>query len=135
MKSSLISLTFLCTLMMSANSFAVQHITCFPYDMSTDDRAIMSLTTTETGTLYLTSGLDYWGNQENSGVLPMHKIDQNNQSSFYLAKNSIAVFKVTLPNAIIGRATSSFDATLSLKRNDQSAQVEQDLTCYSSVFN
>lgn len=132
MKSLLISLTFL----FSVSTYAVQHITCFPYDMNTNDRAIMSLTADgETGTLYLTSGLDDWGNQENSGVLAMHKTEQNAQFSYYEAKNSVAVFKVALPNAIIGRATSSFDAKLNLERFDQSAQVEQDLTCYSSVFN
>lgn len=131
MKSLFISLTFV----FSISSYAVQHITCFPYDMNTNDRAIMSLTDHENGTLYLTSGLDDWGNQESSGVLAMYKVDQNTQSSFYEAKNSVAVFKVTLPNAIIGRATSSFDAKLNLKRFDNSAQVEQYLTCYSSVFN
>lgn len=94
----------------------------------------MSLSDSNTGTLYLTSGLDEWGNQENSGVLAMFKVDQNNQSSFYEAKNDVATFKVTLPNSVIGHATSSYEAILNLKRNDQSVQVEQDLTCYSSVF-
>lgn len=130
MKSLLFTLTFLCTV----NCFAVQHITCFPIDMNTNDRTIISLTTPEVGTLYLTSGLDDWGNQENSGVLTMKKVDQNDQTYFYEAQNSVAVFKVALPFSVIGHATSSFDAKLNLRRFDQSAQVEQDLTCYSSIF-
>ncbi len=130
MKSLLKVLTL--SFLMTANAFAVQHFTCFPPDINSNDRAVIALKTQTEGTLFLTSGLDDWGNQETSGVLLLNRVATTNEMETWVANNSIATFTVKIPKKVIGTNADNIELQLNLKSNN--SNVDQDLTCYTRMY-
>jgi hypothetical protein len=129
MKSLLISLL----ISVSTSAFAVQHFTCY-HDIYSDDRAVISLKNNDEGTLFLTSGLDDWGNQDHSGVMTLNKINETDKELTMQAKNSISTFTVKIPTTYLNRNLDDIKLNLTLKNESSGLNVEQELNCYTRNY-
>jgi hypothetical protein len=116
----------------STQVFATQHFTCFPPDLQSTDRVIISLKDHASGTLVLTSGLDDWGNQESSGVLELRYSHQEMLVQVWVAKNANAQFTLAIPKNFIG--TNSDQVKIALNLKNESNNISQNLDCYSRIY-
>ncbi|MFZ4713981.1 MAG: hypothetical protein ACOYL6_09730 [Bacteriovoracaceae bacterium] len=126
--NKVLTLSFLIT----GNVFAVQHFTCFPPDIYSNDRTIISLKNGTEGTLFLTSGLDDYGNQNNSGVLLMSKKEDKAEVQVWVASNNKSTFTVQIPKKSIGVSADGIKVKLNLKSNQNN--VDQELDCYTRMY-
>ena len=118
--------------------WATQHFTCFPPDITSSDRVVISLKNSHTGTLFLSSGIDDYGNQENSGVLTLNKVE--NETSYaadenvtlWKSKNATSEFTVVISKDLIGATTDRASLILVLKNPQQ--EITQNLNCYSRIY-
>ena len=121
---------FFCSLI--SPLWATQHFTCFPPDITSSDRVVISLSDTVTGTLFLTSGIDDDGNQENSGVLPLKKEKDETYVTIWKSNNASSEFTVIIPKDVIGASTDNASLLLVLKNNER--EITQNLNCYSRIY-
>jgi hypothetical protein len=117
-----------------------QHFTCFPDDVYSTDRIVVSLKAEkseipETGTLYLFGGFDHEGDLGNSGVLPMEFQPELSRRDHvvYSGENKTASYSVTLPSAGIGKASKEIRLHFELEHKDSSYPMTFEMSCYSSV--
>lgn len=127
------SLIFSLLISISSGAYAVQHFTCY-HDMYSNDRAVISLKNNDEGTLFLTSGLDDWGNQENSGVMTMNKIEETDAELTMQAKNSVSTFTVKIPTNYLNRNLDDIKLKLTLKNEESGLKVDQELSCYTRNY-
>jgi hypothetical protein len=113
-------------------AFAAQHFTCFPLEVNSNDRAVISIKNQTEGTLFLTSGLDDWGNQNTSGVLLLNKSTEKDSYQIWLAHSTKATFSVFLPSKSIGQNGDNIKIKLNLKSSEQN--INQELECYSRMY-
>lgn len=130
MKSLVLFLIF--SVLSGANAFAVQHFTCFPPDVNSNDRAVIALKSATEGTLFLTSGLDDWGNQDTSGVLLLNKTGEKDDKQIWVANNTKSTFTAEIPKKHIGVNADSVKIKLNLKSSN--ANVDQELDCYTRMY-
>src|SRR5437870_5202368 len=128
------------TLAVAAALNSTQQINCSPKDsLNTNDRVVMSFAfpgsnkeIPETGTLFLSSGFDDYGNQESSDVMTLAHIPENDEEAskglvLYQASNDASVFNVTISDRDLGKTIKSFEMGLELKRKSDGFKVVQDL--------
>ena len=127
-----LSIFLLSFFVFSQTSFAAQHFTCFPMETNSNDRAVISLKNQTEGTLFLTSGLDDWGNQNTSGVLLLSKTSEKDSIQNWVAHSTKATFTVSLPSKSVGQNGDNIKIKLTLKNSEQT--VNQDLECYSRMY-
>jgi hypothetical protein len=130
MKSLSIFLLFF--FIFSQTTLASQHFTCFPMETNSNDRAVISLKNQTEGTLFLTSGLDDWGNQNTSGVLLLSKTSEKDTVQTWVAHSTKSTFTVSLPAKSVGQNGDNIKIKLTLKSSEQT--VNQDLECYSRMY-
>lgn len=117
----------------------VQYIDCIslPVSVTNQDKVIVSLKTPTTGTLFLSSGIDHDGNHDNSGVLKLEKnaLGTTSMTASFKAENQSSTFEFLLPaNLIFKRTNEYFNATLRLQRKDGMGTAEQDLNCFTRLY-
>jgi hypothetical protein len=127
-----LSIFLLLFFIFSQSSLAAQHFTCFPLETNSNDRAVISLKNQTEGTLFLTSGLDDWGNQNTSGVLLLSKMTEKDSFQTWVAHSTKATFTVNLPSKSIGQNGENIKIKLTLKSVEQT--LNQDLECYSRMY-
>jgi hypothetical protein len=126
------SIFLICLFACSKLAFAAQHFTCFPLELNSNDRAVISIKNQTEGTLFLTSGLDDWGNQNTSGVLLLSKSAEKDSYQIWLANSTKATFTVFLPSKSIGQNGDNIKIKLNLKSSEQN--INQELECYSRMY-
>ncbi|MDH4468982.1 MAG: hypothetical protein QE271_13065 [Bacteriovoracaceae bacterium] len=112
--------------------WATQHFTCFPDDVTSSDRVIISLKNSATGTLFLSSGIEDDGSHENSGVMELKNVNAENYVTMWRANNSLSEFTVFIDRNFIGVPSDNASVTLVMKNKDK--QITQYLSCYSRIF-
>ena len=116
-------------------SFAVQYIDCIPMPVENNDHVIVLLKDTQTGTLFLSSGINDDGSTSDSGVLEMKFIRTEKGVTFFHAQNTTANFVFSLPaNLVQARSLDYFSANLYLSAMDESIQVPQTLSCFTRLY-
>lgn len=134
------------TLALVTTLLGTQQINCFPQDLRSNDRMVMSLALPtdaaempKTGTLFLSSGIDPEGRHESSEVmeltlLPSSAEDKNTQSVRFEARNNPSNFIVTMRENDIGKSSSDFSLDLTLVRLADDFRVTEKMICYGTVF-
>lgn len=124
----------------------VQQINCFPEEVRSTDRVVISLQLPDegelplNGTLFLSSGLDDRGDQESTGPLPLRlapETDEDAQKGLvrYQAANDSSTFVVSIHHDDLGVAKKSFELNLELRRLSEKSGTRLTLGCYSSLVN
>lgn len=121
-------------LVLSSSAFSAQHFNCrpMPVDPMLSDRAIIALMTESEGTLFLTSGLDDFGNQDSTGPLKIIKTAQTESEMILEGTNTTSQFKVVIPFSAIGK--NSDQVFLKLEAVNKQANLNQDLDCFTRVY-
>jgi len=119
--------------LVSLNSFAIQHYSCFPKDAWSTDRVVISLEKDhQQGTLFLSSGIQDDGTHDHSPVMPMSFIQVENKTNIYFAENEVAEFKVYLPQSSFDQNLDDVEIKLLMK--NQFSEVTQNLNCYTRMY-
>lgn len=114
----------------------VQYVDCHPADSMTNHRVIVSFESVSKGTLFLSSGIEDDGSQENSGVMTLfaEKNSIENTASFK-AENSTSTFLFSLPADLLFKKTlNNFKASLDLKTKDGQHHIVSDLNCFTRLY-
>ncbi len=120
-------------------SSAVQYIDCSDMDPMSNDKIIISLRANDVGTLFISNGVDA-PEPNNSGVLALHRSDRQDRSAqpatmiAYVAKNTVAGFRVSIPADVMGKRADSFSVSLDAQRDDGSFQHAEDFVCFSRMY-
>lgn len=117
-------------------SHTVQYIDCSDRDPESFDKVIISLRPdSSSGTLFISSGV-HTEEPNNSGVLPLTRSAQQDRSAHtaYEANNSVARFRVTLPNGILNRYSDSFTMRLEGAMSDGSFTHAEEFVCFSRLY-
>ncbi len=134
MKILLSSVAFV--VLFSSKALAVQHFTCWnlPASASDSQRVVISLVSANEGTLFLSSGLDDFGNQDSTGPLKLEKVATNANTliSTWSAKNTTSSFTVTIPDAVVGRNLN--DVTLGLEMANDRDHASFEIGCYTRIY-
>lgn len=125
--------------LISSSAFAapVQFIDCSPKRPFTRDRVIVSVRPDQTGTIFLTSGIENDGSSENSGVLKAERVATLKPDvARFEAKNTVSLFAFELPvEWIFRRDYSFFDARLELGNLDRSGYpIVDELSCFTRIY-
>jgi hypothetical protein len=121
------------SLILSFNSFAIQHFTCFSEDVRSTDKVIISLEQNHLqGTLFLSSGIQDDGSHEHSAVMKLKLIQSENNINFYFAENDVAQFQIEIPILVLDKNLDDVEIKLHMK-NDY-AKVLQKLNCYTRIY-
>ncbi len=123
------------SLLVGVPSFAVQYIDCVPEASNNNDHVIVSLKDRETGTLFLSSGINDDGSHENSGILELKFSKETNGTSVFHAENSVASFDFSLPTALVqARTFERFFAGLELTSTTGVQGVSEKLNCFTRLY-
>ena len=126
----------------------IQHISCSFFNSSKSDRVVVSFNNKNTGTLFVTTGFDDFGNDQNTGVLTLTRTAPSQMQNF---STFSAIWKAQTPDGSgmsvnfkffiaeenILKASNSFTAHLSAQVLDlgaSEAPVPEELICYSSLY-
>jgi len=125
--------------LISSSAFAVpvQFIDCSPKRQPTRDRVIVSIRPDQTGTLFLTSGIENDGSSENSGVLPSTRVVTATPAvARFEAANRVSYFAFELPAEwVFRRDYGLFDASITLGNLDRTGTPIVDaLTCFTRIY-
>lgn len=129
-----------------ASVLGTQHIACFPaYDPYSSERVIISYKNAraggvlpETGTLFITAGLDDDGNHPiSTGPLKTKLVSDAQATSgtaLYRTEDELAFYTVSIDAKNIGIATSSLSVSVELERKIDGFKASEDYSCYASFF-
>ena len=123
------------SLLVSVPSFAVQYIDCVPEPSDNNDHVIVSLKDRETGTLFLSSGINDDGSHENSGVLELKLSKEEKGMSFFHASNTVAQFDFSLPTDLVQAKTyERFFAALNMQSSESAYGMAGKLNCFARLY-
>jgi hypothetical protein len=128
-----------------AAALNVQQVNCFPKDdPMSNDRAVLSFVLPENprelpavGTLFLSSGIGEYGEEENSGVMPLARLEDADSSSDlvqFAAQNQGSRFVVSIAEKDLGKASRDFTLTIDLERIADRYRVTQEVRCYANIY-
>lgn len=124
----------------------VQQINCFPKDPTQSDRIVISFQLPKTseelpseGTLFLSSGIGEYGEEETSGVMKLVHVPETDVEASkglvrYQARNSTSNFYVIVSEEDLGKTLRDFELRLQFERISDRYSVDQDVRCYATVF-
>ncbi|MBC7384746.1 MAG: hypothetical protein H7301_01125 [Cryobacterium sp.] len=126
------------------SSSLVQNFSCFPDDIQSNDRVVISLNLADsandlpaTGTLFLSSGIDGEGDQASSGVLKMSldaSVPHEADSVAYAGSDESSNYSVVLPLDAIGHASKNVRVKIELENSDHTNAGYYEMSCYTNVY-
>jgi len=127
----------LLSLMIQLSAFALndfnQHITCFPSDIGSSERVIISLENKEHGTLYITSGLNDSGDQDSIGPLPLlFQREVSGTTLWQAIDEDGGHFQLGISKNDLFQSKDHISISIDLKRKNYNNN--DDLDCYSRLY-
>lgn len=123
MKSLILALA----LTLSTSAFARQYIQCSSTDNSTTDVAVVNLTTTQGGTLFISSGMQNPEDERTLVKLAFDKIVGPNHV-YKIIESSVEGF-VTVPTNVLGKYSNFLQVDL------QFGPYFVKYSCFSAIYN